>query len=215
MPDRMRPENPFGTRHTRPGALPYITGNGGQRIDPEALARQVADQPRAAIVGPHGTGKTTLLTVVRPHLEAEAPDRCGWTTLRIGERPTELWHTLARLPDDGTIIIDGYEQLGLVQRLRLIATARRRRIRLLVTAHRPPAMFTVVARTGTSRQIARRLAAILLERFPAQREAMLGAFDRQWDAANGNIRQLWATLYDDYEYQLAQTKPESKPKPHE
>lgn len=205
----MRPENPFGTRHTRPGVLPFLAGDSDHRTDAEALARQVAVHRRAAIVGPHGTGKTTLLAQMRPYLERDAPGRCRWATLRSGEPPAELWNTLASVPHGGTMIVDGYEQLGAAQRLRLIASTWRHGTRLLVTAHRPLRMFNVVVRTGTSRQIARRLATMLLEPFPAYREVMLRAFDAQWDAAQGDIRKLWATLYEEYEKQLA------KPKPHE
>lgn len=201
MPSGIRPENPFGTRYTRPGTLPFLAGSDGAAIDAARLAREAIGRRRSAIVGPHGTGKTTLLTQMRPYLDADA-GRCRSITLRSGEVSTELWRTLSTVPSSGMLIVDGYEQMGSVEQLRLIVTAWRRRVRMLVTAHRPPRLFAVVARTGTSRQTARLLAAMLLEEFPAHREIMLRGFDEHWDDAEGNIRQLWATLYEQFEHQL-------------
>lgn len=198
----MRPENPFGTRYTRPGALPFLVGRDGAPVDAAELARQVIGRRRSAIVGPHGTGKSTLVAHMRPHLEQGDPSRCRSTTLRSGQRPTELWSILSSVPSSGMMIVDGYEQLGVAERLRLILIAQCRRIRLLVTAHHAPRLFDVITRTGTSRQTARRLTIALLDEFPAHRECMLRAFDEQWDQAAGNIRQLWATLYEQFENQI-------------
>lgn len=202
MPSGIRPENPFGTRYTRPGTLPFLAGSDGAAIDAARLAGEAIGQRRSAIVGPHGTGKTTLLTQLRPYLEEADASRCRSITLRSGEVSTELWRVLSTVPSSGMLIVDGYEQLGSVERLRLIVTAWRRRVRMLVTAHRPPRLFAVLGRTGTSRQTARLLTARLLEEFPAHREVMLRAFDEHWDGAEGNIRQLWATLYEQFENEL-------------
>lgn len=198
----IRPENPFSTRHTRPGALPFLVDSDGAPVDAARLARRVISRHRSSIVGPHGTGKTTLLAHMRPHLEQENRDCCRWATLCNGEPSTELWNILSAVPTTGIMIVDGYEQLVVAERLRLIGIAWRRRIRLLVTAHHPPRLFDVISHTGTSRQTARLLAAALLDDFPAHREIMMRAFDEHWDGADGNIRQLWATLYERFENQL-------------
>lgn len=204
MPERIRPENPFSTRYTRPGALPYLRADNGLPLSPAEIAARAQAHRRSCITGPHGTGKTTLLVHLRTHLdrESELPSRLA--TLRIGGGSAELWQTLATVPREGMMIVDGYEQLTLVDRWRLIYRAWKGGLRLLVTAHRPPWLFHRLAETGTPRPIARQLATMLLSEFPEQRERMLRSFDQRWRAAEGNIRQLWATLYEDFEDQLSQ-----------
>lgn len=198
----IRPENPFSTRYTRPGALPYLPAEGGLPLTPADVAARVQTHPRSCITGPHGTGKTTLLIHLRGPLDRLSEHPSQLVTLRIGDGSAELWQVLATVPRGGILIVDGYEQLTLIDRWRLIYRAWRRDIRLLVTAHRPPWGFHRLADTGTPQSIARQLATLLLSEFPEQREAMLKRFDQRWRAAEGNIRQLWATLYEDFEDQL-------------
>jgi (2Fe-2S) ferredoxin len=59
--------NPFATRFTQPGAIPYHFPTD---VSLESLATQFFHQHRgrAAIVGPHGSGKTSLLYAISPHL---------------------------------------------------------------------------------------------------------------------------------------------------
>jgi hypothetical protein len=68
--------NPFATRYVHPGAIPWLvptTDQGPQPADARFFARLVDRfenecQRRAAIVGPHGTGKSTLLEHLIPRL---------------------------------------------------------------------------------------------------------------------------------------------------
>lgn len=59
--------NPFATRFTQPGAIPYQFP---PDVSLESLANKFFHQHRgrAAIVGPHGSGKTSLLYAIAPHL---------------------------------------------------------------------------------------------------------------------------------------------------
>lgn len=59
--------NPFSTRFIRPGAVTYHFPEG---ISAVGLTQQFLQQHlgRAAIVGPHGSGKTSLLYALSPHL---------------------------------------------------------------------------------------------------------------------------------------------------
>jgi hypothetical protein len=59
--------NPFATRFTQPGAIPYQFP---PDVSLESLANKFFYQHRgrAAVVGPHGSGKTSLLYAIAPHL---------------------------------------------------------------------------------------------------------------------------------------------------
>lgn len=59
--------NPFSSRYIRPGAIPYLSVTGES---PRGMAERFLGMParRALIVGPHGTGKSTLLHGMFPWL---------------------------------------------------------------------------------------------------------------------------------------------------
>lgn len=59
--------NPFATRFTQPGAIPYQFP---PAVNSESLATKFFHEHhgRAAIVGPHGSGKTSLLYAITPYL---------------------------------------------------------------------------------------------------------------------------------------------------
>src|SRR5258707_1037455 len=59
--------NPFSTRFVRPGAIPYQFP---ERVTADSLVEQLRSQNcRGAIIGPHGTGKSTLLATLIPAIE--------------------------------------------------------------------------------------------------------------------------------------------------
>src|SRR5437016_5663581 len=65
---RDRTTNPFSTRFVRPGALPFRFSAG--QTAASLVARLHELHWRAQIVGPHGTGKSTLLAALLPEIEA-------------------------------------------------------------------------------------------------------------------------------------------------
>jgi hypothetical protein len=124
-------ENPFSTRRTRPGAMPFIFPAGQ---DAETLIARLRDNDwRGEILGPHGAGKSALLATLIPAVE------------RAGRRPIliELHDGQRRLPPISSeaigptmlLIVDGCEQLGRWRRWRLKRLCCRRGCGLLVTAH--------------------------------------------------------------------------------
>jgi len=60
----MSDSNPFATRFTRPGQLPPFDA-AGKRIDLDALLALAGRIRRAVIIGPHGSGESTLLAACR------------------------------------------------------------------------------------------------------------------------------------------------------
>jgi hypothetical protein len=109
------------------------------------LERLAAMQFRAAIVGPHGRGKTTLLEDLAPRLEALG-FRIRSVTLHTGDRRLTreqrevLFHHLS--PRD-LLCVDGAEQLGRIAWLALLARSQGAG-GLLVTSHRPGLLPTLL-----------------------------------------------------------------------
>jgi hypothetical protein len=97
--NRGAPLNPFSACFHQPGEVPYrFFGN----ESPESLWRRfVKAGRRGEIVGPHGTGKTTLLRTLEPVAQA-AGEAVRTVTLHNGQRwPWELLGPRAfRMPED-------------------------------------------------------------------------------------------------------------------
>jgi hypothetical protein len=107
--------NPFATCWTRPGALPFFFPNGDSAEF--LVARLAALGYRGQILGPHGSGKSTLLAALRPLLAAAG-------------RPIQ--------------IVDGFEERSLPARWKIRATSRVFGRGLLVTAHHPVGLPTLI-----------------------------------------------------------------------
>lgn len=185
--------NPFSTRFVRPGALPFLFSNGETA---ERLAdRFVAQGWQGQIVGPHGTGKSTLLAALVPCIE-----RGGRKTLRFalhdGERrlPITREQRLALSADD-VLVIDGFEQLSAFNRWRIARFCRRRGVGLLATAHADVGLPELY-RTETNRELARQIVAAL----GASHESISPAeVDAAFSAHRGDLRETLFALYDLYE----------------
>ena len=189
----LHPTNPFATRHTRPGQLPPLDETGRHR-DVPAFVGSLAGLSAAAIVGPHGTGKSTLLRAVERELAA-AGRSAGIIQIR---RRGDLLTVLARLRDAGrgsVLGVDGWERLGRVAAALVRLVAGIRGVRLLVTTHRPAWMPTV-ASTAASLPV---LAAIVA-RLP-DAGGLIGADDlaEAFALHAGNLREALADLYDRFE----------------
>ena len=188
--------NPFAVRCVRPGAAPYLFPDG---LDAAALVRRFAALGwRGAVVGPHGSGKSTALASLAPALAAAG--RTPWqVTLHDGRRtlPGEAWRDLRGLtPGDAVVaVIDGYEQLGWLARRRLRLLCWRRGHGLLVTAHGPVGL-PVLLRTEVAPETARRVIDRLRPGGEAPSEADLA---RRLQAWQGNFREVLFEMYDEYE----------------
>jgi hypothetical protein len=192
MPDDTRAGNPFSTRFTRPGRLVYRFPPG---MDAARLCRQLESSGWCgAIVGDHGTGKTTLLHSLVPRLEQHGRVIC-WFTLRAGDKKSPV--VFPPTPPPGLqIVVDGYEQLGWWARRSLQRQCQRRRAGLLVTTHQASNLPTLW-HTQPSLQLLRRLVAQLLNDHEQaiDDQVIAGLYDRH----QGNIRETLFSLYDCYE----------------
>ncbi|REK12870.1 MAG: hypothetical protein DWQ37_09570 [Planctomycetota bacterium] len=186
--------NPFSTRFVRPGAVRYLPGSGPT---PEALvARLSASGWRGQIVGPHGAGKSTLLASLAAPLSA-AGRRTHWLALQGGRRtlPTG-WARGAAESGANLLIVDGYEQLGIASRWALHLRCRWRGWGLLVTAHAPaglPTLLEMKPRVATALAVVEQLLAG--ESAGIEPRVVAECFA----AAGGNVRETLFALYDHWE----------------
>jgi hypothetical protein len=191
--------NPFATRWVRPGAIPFLFQPGeGMSLLLEQLETHGW---RGQIVGPHGTGKSTLVAA----LLAELPRR-GIRVRRVelhegeGDKRAEVRQVLAELatgPGIPVLVVDGFEQLGWWSRHVIKADCRRLSFGLIVTAHRSVGLPDLY-RTAVTPSQARQLVDHLLRHEEA---ACLDLSDlpRLLSARGGNLRDVLFDLYDLYE----------------
>jgi GTPase SAR1 family protein len=146
-----------------------------------------------AIVGPKGSGKTTLQQQLARQLEAtDRPTR--WLRLRPEQKQlhSQLIHQLLlRLGANETLLIDGAEQLGPIRWRRLWRTVRRCE-GLIVTTHRPQYLPTLVHCRTTPELFASLVDELAGDLATPWRPALPGLFARH----QGNLRDCFRELYD-------------------
>ena len=186
--------NPFSTRYTRPGAIAF-------RFPPTFSAEGLVQRLRAqgwngAIVGPHGSGKSSLLAVLVPAIRAT-----GKSVLLIelhdGQRRLPI--RLQRRGDlhaGSVLVIDGFEQLSRLARWSLDRFRRSRQIGLVVTSHRP-AGLPELYRTSTSVALAGEIVESLLA--GQGRCISPEELAERYHARGGDLRETLFDLYDLYE----------------
>jgi hypothetical protein len=186
--------NPFSTRFTRPGAIAYLFAPGQSPTD---LVRKLSESAwRGQIIGPHGSGKSTLIAALVEPLE-RAGRRAHRFALHDGRRSLPRdWLRQARADAARLIIVDGYQQLSFWGRLGLKRICRRHGWGLLVTAHRDVG-FPMLFRTSPSLDVAQAVVAQLLSagEFNVNAEEVARSFAQ----CQGNLRETLFALYDRYE----------------
>ncbi len=186
----MEGSNPFATRFIKPGALDYVFPSG---ITAGSLAADLQSQHwRGSIIGPHGSGKSSLLAALHPAFE-----QLGRKIVQQqvqGRRGLD-WSALAwrNWNDHTLVIIDGYEQLSLWQCLLLRARCRQRGAGLLVTAHQPvrlPLLFTTKPKLELALDIVQRLLPESDDRITPSDVA------EAYVQHQGNLREMLLSLFD-------------------
>ncbi|NLF06647.1 MAG: hypothetical protein GX594_01525 [Pirellulaceae bacterium] len=190
------PHNPFSSHNIRPGAMPFIFPEGENA---DSMVRRLRENGwRGEIVGGHGEGKSTLLAELLPALR-----RAGRKPLLIelhdGQRrlPLDLDACCRAEPFD-LLIVDGCEQLGRWNRLRLKRLCRRRGWGLLATAHGSVGLPRIYRASVSPELAAKVVEQLLAGRTPSFDPAEISAaFERQ----RGNLREMLFDLYDVHERQ--------------
>lgn len=203
--------NPFSTRWVRPGAIEYRfdfdSRNANRSV--ESILQRLAIGGRGLIVGPHGSGKSSLLQTLLPHLRRSYAQVCllqthaktesnwfarlshRWRTGRLA------WQQTDRLPPHSLLIVDGIEQLAALDRLLLIAQLRPRRLNLLATSHRRLPFLATLYQTQVTPDLIMALVQSRLAGGESKLRGQIAAELAQRDLTKlENIRELWFDLYD-------------------
>lgn len=191
--------NPFATRHVRPGTIRPLTADAVSRDVPALVAAIKATGGNAAIVGPHGTGKSTLLVAIAAELAAEGR-LAGLVQVRGGrDLAAGLW-LVGRARRGSTACLDGWERLGWAGRTGMRLLARLLGCRLVVTSHRPAGLGLSVP-TAASLPLLEAIVVALPDHGGLIRPADIAeAYTRH----GGNLRESLADLYDRFEHRARQ-----------
>lgn len=189
--------NPFSARFVRPGAIPFIFRDGESART--VVLRLQSQNWRGEIIGPHGTGKSTLVAALHAELRAFGRTPRQQTFHDGVVRFAELTPPALPLDPGIVLIIDGYEQLSLWQKFRVRRACRRAGCGLVITAHRPsglPALY----RTVVTPELAGDVFAVLT----AEQTAHVTCSDlhESLAARKGNLRQALFDMYDLHERQV-------------
>lgn len=148
---------------------------------------------RAALSGPKGHGKTTLLEDLRDHLSA-AGRPCAWLRIRAANR-RESWHMagdfLDQTPRSHLLLFDGCEQLAWTSWKRF-ERASRGHAGLLITTHRP-GRLRLLRDCQTSERL---LACMVRQLAPEAFSELEGRLPELFQQHRGNLRLCLRALYD-------------------
>jgi hypothetical protein len=208
--------NPFSTRKTNPGIIPYFFGDVAfpSGINTESsLELFYANFKKfdywSQIVGGHGTGKTTFLIEFVRYLENQKytynhctlHDRQRVLTDEFWERHVSIatqfkTEAIEKPPIN---IVDGYEQLSLVSKIRLRLACRKGQCGLLITAHTPAWRLPVLLRTETTDDTLQHIIGHLFRNLPDIAPPDKTLCRLLFDRHQGNLRNVLFDLYDHYE----------------
>ncbi len=147
---------------------------------------------RAHIVGPHGTGKTTLLEELITEFQSQGQ---SVTLLRLSasaprESVTQFRHWMQQAAPQQILVLDGAEQLGAFRWWWLLR-ASQKYAGLLVTTH-TPGWLPILYQTGADRELLQQLVAELAPELNLPPQEFAALFARH----AGNVRCCLRELYD-------------------
>lgn len=223
-----RKTNPFATRFFTPGAIPFyfgtvsidslveqiVQGDSSSRTEESSQSEVVSNQNRSghcfAIVGPHGTGKSTLLAQLEQALlEIQPTSRCGSLFLNTTTPSRErIVRSLQLLRANSICLIDGFEQIPKWGQSLCAWTAKNLRRKLIVTSHVLPNGFAALWNTRMSEEIERYVIGHLLraDRFTEQVPFVTNCDSSTNDAANTQFRDLIEVLLHSQEWRSSRAK---------
>lgn len=138
--------NPFSSRYIKPGAREYLFP-AGEAI--EELIERLGEKRMVQIVGPHGSGKSTLVEMIRKSIECNSSKIVIPSHRDKTDSLKEVELAIKNCSGDDLIVVDGIEQLKASRRNRIFAQCQKNNLMLLVTTHESVGIETLI-RTETS-----------------------------------------------------------------
>lgn len=182
-------DNPFRTERVLRVRYQFVDDTGWDRL----LERLEQSAYRGAIVGPEGTGKTTLQEGLADRLEAAGRTVC-WLRFHRGIRNSAA-QQIAKLrrenSRDDLLFVDGAEQLSWILWLRLRRLSNRY-AGLVINSHQPGRLPTLVRCRTTPALLAR----IVNQLTPHGIEPPADELGNLFRRFNGNLRLCLRELYD-------------------
>lgn len=207
--------NPFATRFVAPGVLPWITDPKSSDQSVDAIVKRLQQSAGGAIIGPHGSGKSTLLAHIIPRLGSVLLLRDpNAQVIQAGLRQNEnniVWlqcrqscRQSCKIPwsamnQGDVLVIDGFEQLSLIQRAFCVAKTRWTGVKILVTSHCRQLLIPTICSLTVSPELALQVISTLSPQI--QDRLSLTDISTRLVQHRGNLRELLMELYDEFEDQ--------------
>jgi hypothetical protein len=187
----MRPrDNPFRTE--RVAALRFRPA---EKSWDELLHTFDSLRFRAAIVGPHGSGKTTLMDDIEQHLSASGRQvlrlQLNTSTRKLSRTQ---WRELKVLRTTDFVLLDGAEQLNYLH-WKYFLRQTRRAGGVLITSHRSGLLPTLIECHTSPELLQTLIEELLTERKQGEYSACPEVL---WKRHEGNLRNAFRELYDHY-----------------
>lgn len=214
--------NPFSTKYIRPGAMAYV---GKPNEIETTIERWRKANWIGQIVGPHGSGKTTMTIAIEESIRGpDQSKRCDFcanprriTIRRERKLRIPSWtvnepsctrsqfdakKNCTKLPS--LLIVDGIANLSWLQRWLVVQSCQAKRIGLLITTHKAIFGLPIIARSQPDELVFQRLVNQLITKNhqfanPDDQDDLRSIVSFEFASSRGNLREAFMSLYDVYE----------------
>jgi hypothetical protein len=215
MPTKL--ENPFSTCFTKPGQIPFIESESNQ-LD-EIVDRFINAEYVGQIVGPHGSGKTTLTFDIQRRIATQSGHGIHFLRKTVGENGKVLDTARRNTPADGScstlpngnqstriLVLDGFERLPWYARTSLVHRCRVESTGLLITSHQRIRGLPVVAsRLPKPKDLLSIVHHLIRDDAQANLIFSPQRLEFIFEDNAGNLRECLMACYDEYEANCCNT----------